>query len=67
MGAVITTFISYWFAVHGSCLLLKPLRKTVRVMTKDDQGDILPEVLVIEAQACGDSSLLIFNPVHFRA
>ncbi|MEJ2648980.1 MAG: flippase, partial [Sedimentisphaerales bacterium] len=34
MGAVIATFISYWFAVHGTCLFLKPLRKTGWMMTK---------------------------------
>jgi len=34
MGAVIATFISYWFAVHGACLFLKPLRKTGWMMTK---------------------------------
>lgn len=28
MGAVIATIISYWFALHGSCFLFKPLRKT---------------------------------------
>ena len=34
MGAVIATFISYWFAVHGTCLFLVPLRKTGWMMTK---------------------------------
>jgi len=34
MGAVIATFISYWFAVHGTCFLLKPLRKTGWMITK---------------------------------
>ena len=34
MGAVIATFISYWLAVHGSCFILKPLRKTGWMMTK---------------------------------
>jgi O-antigen/teichoic acid export membrane protein len=34
MGAVVATCISYWFAVHGTCLLLKPLRKTGWMMTK---------------------------------
>jgi O-antigen/teichoic acid export membrane protein len=34
MGAVVATFISYWFAVHGTCFLFKPLRKTGWMMTK---------------------------------
>ncbi len=34
MGAVAATFISYWFAIHGACLLLKPLRKTGWMMTR---------------------------------
>lgn len=34
MGAVIATFISYWFAVHGACFFLQPLRKTGWMMTK---------------------------------
>jgi len=34
MGAVVATVISYWFAVHGTCFLFKPLRKTGLVMTK---------------------------------
>jgi len=34
MGAAAATFISYWFAVHGTCFLLKPLRKTGWMMTK---------------------------------
>jgi O-antigen/teichoic acid export membrane protein len=34
MGAVIATFISYWFAVHGTCLLIRPLRRTGWMMTK---------------------------------
>lgn len=34
MGAVIATLISYWFAVHGTCLFLVPLRKTGWMMTK---------------------------------
>jgi O-antigen/teichoic acid export membrane protein len=33
-GAVVATFISYWLAVHGTCLLLKPLRKTGWMMTR---------------------------------
>jgi O-antigen/teichoic acid export membrane protein len=34
LGAVIATFISYWFAVHGTCLFLKPLRKNGWMITK---------------------------------
>ena len=34
MGAVAATFISYWFALHGTCFLLKPLRKTGWMMTR---------------------------------
>jgi O-antigen/teichoic acid export membrane protein len=34
MGAVIATFISYWFSTHGSCFLFKPLRKTGWMITK---------------------------------
>lgn len=34
MGAVAATFISYWFAVHGTCLFFKPLRKTGWMMAK---------------------------------
>ncbi len=34
MGAVVATFISYWFAVHGACFLFTPLRKTGWMMTK---------------------------------
>ena len=34
MGAVIATFISYWFAVHGTCFLFKSLRKTGWMLTK---------------------------------
>jgi O-antigen/teichoic acid export membrane protein len=34
MGAVIATFISYWFAVHGTCFLFKPLRKTGWMITR---------------------------------
>jgi O-antigen/teichoic acid export membrane protein len=34
MGAVVATFISYWFAVHGSCFLFKSLRKTGWMMTR---------------------------------
>jgi len=34
MGAVVSTLISYWFAVHGTCFLFKSLRKTGWMMTK---------------------------------
>jgi O-antigen/teichoic acid export membrane protein len=34
MGAVAATFVSYWFAVHGACFLIQPLRKTGWMMTK---------------------------------
>jgi O-antigen/teichoic acid export membrane protein len=34
MGAVIATFISYWFAVHGTCFFFKSLRKTGWMLTK---------------------------------
>lgn len=34
MGAVAATFISYWFAVHGSCFLFKSLRRTGWMISK---------------------------------
>jgi O-antigen/teichoic acid export membrane protein len=34
MGAVVATFISYWFAVHGTCFLFRSLRPTGWIMTK---------------------------------
>jgi O-antigen/teichoic acid export membrane protein len=34
MGAVAATFVSYWFAVHGTCFLFKPLRRTGWMITK---------------------------------
>jgi O-antigen/teichoic acid export membrane protein len=34
MGAVVSTLISYWFAVHGTCFMFKSLRKTGWMMTK---------------------------------
>jgi O-antigen/teichoic acid export membrane protein len=34
MGAIIASLISYWFAVHGTCFLFKPLRKTGWMLTK---------------------------------
>lgn len=33
-GAVIATFISFWFSTHGSCFLFKPLRGTGWMITK---------------------------------
>jgi O-antigen/teichoic acid export membrane protein len=34
MGAVAATFVSYWFAVYGTCLMLPPLRKTGGMITR---------------------------------
>jgi len=34
MGAVIATFISYWFAIHGTCFFFKSLRRTGWMITK---------------------------------
>jgi len=34
MGAIIASLISYWFAVHGTCFIFKPLRPTGRMLTK---------------------------------
>jgi len=34
MGAVVATFASYWFAVHGTCFLFKPLRRTGWMITR---------------------------------
>ncbi len=34
MGAVVATFISYWFTIHGTCFFFKSLRPTGRMMTK---------------------------------
>jgi O-antigen/teichoic acid export membrane protein len=34
MGAVVATFISYWFAVHGTCFFFKSLRRTGWMITK---------------------------------
>ena len=34
MGAIIASLISYWFAVHGTCFLFKPLRNTGWMLTK---------------------------------
>jgi O-antigen/teichoic acid export membrane protein len=34
MGAVVASFITYWFVVHGLCFVFKPLHKTGTMMTK---------------------------------
>lgn len=34
MGAIIASLISYWFAVHGTCFIFKPLRNTGWMLTK---------------------------------
>ena len=34
MGAIIASLISYWFAVHGTCFIFKPLRTTGWMLTK---------------------------------
>lgn len=34
MGAVIASLVSYWFAVHGSCIFFRPLHKTSWMLTK---------------------------------
>jgi len=34
MGAVIASFISYWFAAHGACFLYPPLFKTGKMLLK---------------------------------
>jgi O-antigen/teichoic acid export membrane protein len=34
IGAVIASFVSYWFAVHGTCFIFKPLRRTGLMLTK---------------------------------
>ncbi|WP_027713887.1 flippase [Desulfuromonas sp. TF] len=34
MGAAVSTLVSYWFAVHGSCFFFRPLRSTGRMMTR---------------------------------
>jgi O-antigen/teichoic acid export membrane protein len=34
MGAVFATLVSYWFAIHGTCFVFKPLRATGWMMTK---------------------------------
>jgi O-antigen/teichoic acid export membrane protein len=34
MGAIIASLISYWFAVHGTCFIFKPLRTTGWMLAK---------------------------------
>lgn len=34
MGAAIATIASYWFALHGTCFIFKPLRKTGWMLAK---------------------------------
>lgn len=34
MGAIIASLVSYWFAVHGTCFIFKPLRTTGWMITK---------------------------------
>jgi O-antigen/teichoic acid export membrane protein len=34
MGAIVASLISYWFAVHGSCFIFRPLRTTGWMLTK---------------------------------
>lgn len=34
MGAVIASLVAYWFAVHGSCFLFPPLRRTGGMLTR---------------------------------
>jgi len=34
MGAVIASCISYWFAVHGTCFIFKPLNRTGLMLTR---------------------------------
>jgi len=34
MGAVMASFIAYWFVAHGSCFLFKPLFRTGTMLTK---------------------------------
>jgi len=41
MGAVISTLISYWFTVHVTCFIFKPLRETGWMITK---AMLLPKV-----------------------
>lgn len=34
MGAVVASFVSYWFAAHGACSFYKPLHKTGWMLTR---------------------------------
>jgi O-antigen/teichoic acid export membrane protein len=34
MGAGVATLVSYWFAVHGTCVFFKPLHQTGWMMTR---------------------------------
>jgi O-antigen/teichoic acid export membrane protein len=34
MGAIGASLVSYWFAVHGTCFIFKPLRSTGRMLTR---------------------------------
>ena len=34
MGAVVASLVAYWFAAHGSCFVLKPLRRTGSMLTR---------------------------------
>jgi O-antigen/teichoic acid export membrane protein len=34
MGAIVASLVSYWFAVHGTCFIFKPLRPTGWMLTK---------------------------------
>jgi O-antigen/teichoic acid export membrane protein len=34
MGAIIASLISYWFAIHGTCFIFKPLRNTGWMLAK---------------------------------
>jgi O-antigen/teichoic acid export membrane protein len=34
MGAVIASCVAYWFAVHGACIVYKPLHETGHMLTK---------------------------------
>jgi O-antigen/teichoic acid export membrane protein len=34
MGAIVASLISYWFAVHGTCFIFRPLRPTGWMLAK---------------------------------
>jgi O-antigen/teichoic acid export membrane protein len=34
MGAVVASFVAYWFAAHGACFIYKPLYKTGYMLTR---------------------------------